>query len=179
MKRLGLRIPDNLLAALRRELTVEREYRGKRYSMNDLCERKLSGRVASASEPRVHPILVPPPPPLPSPAVWTLPAVTEPQPERMVKAPIMGDLMLTESQAKELLRIAEEPQPAVETESDTPLSAHNADSNTHQTQSISAQHPFQQELEGPAADGADPIVNESAEISRMESEGAPDGHLDH
>jgi hypothetical protein len=164
MKRLGLRIPDNILAALRRELLSEREYRGARYSMNDLCVRKLSSRVAAASEPRVHPMLVPPPPPLPQQQVWTLPSVAEPQPERSLRVSSDAGLRVTDFESEatresHALIAGSNPAPAPILETISPL-----DDAILEDTVIEDQH-------------AEELMDLA--IERMESEGAPDGHLDH
>ncbi len=100
------------MAALRRELIDEQGYRGRRYSLNDLCVRKLSAKEKAdwqrseaptmAREERVNQPegtirLVPPPPPIPAyqpldawqraftPRPSGMGPLEEPQPERTTR----------------------------------------------------------------------------------------------
>jgi hypothetical protein len=151
MHRLSLRIPDDTLAALRRELDHEREYRGRRYSLNDLCVRKLgsngtAARVQAGSTTMTGELViarVPPPPPVPIDPrwqrAWTPPGPREePQPERTVQA--------SEASA--------EPMPVLEDAivEDTPVE-YVPDEHAEELTDIA--------------------------IARLEDEGGPDGNLDH
>jgi len=115
MARLNLRIPDSTMVALRHELVREREFRGRRYSMNDLCVRKLAGGetvvVRQASTSSVSVSRVPPPPPVPMPTrpvltTWTAPRWEEPQPERTTHAAKEPELVVvTEELAAEIAAV--------------------------------------------------------------------------
>lgn len=141
MARLNLRIPDTTMVALRHELAREREYRGRKYSMNDLCALKLATNgtqvrhttdTGTLTIPRV-----PPPPPVPmrvsGPSFerfYGASAQQVPQPERMVQ--VATPLVIEDNTVSGwIAELNAEPEP------------------------------------------------KEPEVARMESEGAPDGHLDH
>lgn len=94
------------MTALRQELAREREYRGRKYSMNDLCVSKLGGNGVQARHTTDSGTLViprvPPPPPvpmMPSPnGLFRVPVPREePQPERTVPAtPVIEDNTVSE-----------------------------------------------------------------------------------
>jgi hypothetical protein len=150
MARLNLRIPDTTMVALRHELAREREYRGRKYSMNDLCALKLAANGAQVRHTTDTGTLtiprVPPPPPVPIDPrwqrAWTPPGPREePQPERMVQAAIPA------------LEVVDAPEIIVVGDVDADI---------------------------PETDGSgDGPAGEPAAISQFEDEGGSDGHLDH
>jgi hypothetical protein len=83
------------MVALRHELAREREYRGRKYSMNDLCALKLASNGTQVRHTTDTGIItiprVPPPPPVPLSVIAPLNNMfsramrEEPQPERTVQ----------------------------------------------------------------------------------------------